>query len=338
MAGNYLPQKRIIVTVISLFIFSLITAIAALFIGSVEVNLSDFFGIISGNGKNGLAESIILEIRLPRILLAFAVGGGLSAAGAVFQAILINPLAEPYILGISSGGTFGAVLSFIIGLSFIGTQLFAFGGALLVITAVFMLSRRYGELDPNILLLTGVMVGAFFSAVILLMMTMLNESLRTAIFWLVGNLSLAKAESVYYILPVVIIVTFILFIYSHKFNLISMGAESAKTLGINTGLIQKFTYLLTSLMIGAIVSVSGIIGFVGLLIPHTTRLIFGIDNRLVIPASFFIGAAYLVICDTFARNIIPPAEIPVGAITSIIGAPVFIYLLRKRFYLLKTKR
>ena len=311
----------------------IITAVLSLTIGSVELSLSEIFNSIFEKDNHETVSQIIFNIRLPRVLLAIAVGGGLSIAGAVFQAILMNPLAEPYILGVSSGGTFGAVLSFLLGLSFIGTQLFSFAGALTVIFLVFMLGKRFGELEPNVLLLTGVMVGAFFAASILLMMSLLQDNLRTAVFWLIGNLSLAKSDSVYYVLPITLIVSFILIINSQKYNVLALGAENAKQLGINVNFVRNGTYIIASLMIGSIVSVSGIVGFVGLLIPHVCRMIFGVDNRIVIPASFFIGAAYLTLADTLARTIISPAELPVGAVTAILGAPVFIYLLRKRFHL-----
>jgi iron complex transport system permease protein len=182
-----------------------------------------------------------------------------------------------------------------------------------------------------VLLLTGVMVGAFFSAAILLMMTLLNDSLRTAVFWLIGNLSIADKDNLKFVLPVTLTVSFLLILNSNKYNLLSMGADSAKQVGLNTSRFKNFTYLLSSIMIGTLVSVSGIIGFVGLLIPHMCRMLFGVDNRIVLPASFFIGASYLILCDTLARTIIAPSELPVGAITAIIGAPIFIYLLRKRF-------
>jgi len=328
--------KRLSVTsyatmLVLFFIITCISIIIGLSSGPVKIGIGDLLATFFSNNANQTFSQIIFEIRLPRILYAIAVGGGLSIAGAVFQAILMNPLAEPYILGISSGGTFGAVLSFLIGASFIGTQLFSFTGAIIVMIIVFLLGKRFGELEPNVLLLTGVMVGAFFSAAILLMMTLLNDSLRTAIFWLMGNLSIADKANLKFVLPITLIVSFILVLNSNKYNLLSLGADSAKQLGVNIKLFRNVTYLLTSLMIGALVSVSGIIGFVGLLIPHISRMIFGVDNRIVLPASFFLGASYLILCDTLARTIISPSELPVGAVTAIIGAPVFVYLLRKRF-------
>jgi len=310
----------------------LISVIVGLLSGSVIISPLEIFKSLAGFSGDTTVNNIILEIRLPRVLLALAIGGGLSVVGAVFQAILRNPLAEPYILGISSGGTFGAVLSFLIGFTFFGTQVLAFFGAILVVILVYTLGKRFGELDPNVLLLSGVMIGSFFSAAILLMMTMLEHSLRNAIFWLIGNISLANPTSVYYILPVSIAASAILIMNSHKYNLITLGNEEAKHLGLNTGRLKTISYLVSSLLIGAVVSVSGIIGFVGLLVPHICRMLFGLDNRIVIPASFLVGGAYLILADTLGRTIISPAEIPVGAVTALIGAPVFIYLLKRKIY------
>lgn len=299
-------------------------------VGSADFGIKSLINILTGNEKNELLSRIVFDIRLPRILYALAIGGGLSISGAVFQSILMNPLAEPYILGISSGGTFGAVLSFTLGLTFAGTQVLSFSGALLVMIIVFILGKRYGEIEPNTLLLSGVMVGAFFSALILLMMSTLNDSLRTAVFWLIGNISMAPKEHVYPVLFASLLISIFLAGLSNKFNILSMGSYTAKQLGVNTELLKTIAYLLTSFLVGTLVSVSGIIGFVGLLIPHVCRLIFGNDNRIVFPASFIVGAVFLILCDTIARSVIAPAELPVGAITSLIGAPVFIYLLKRR--------
>ena len=332
-ATNRLTKSKYLTTLILLFAVTILVIIASLLSGSTDITINQLLNVIIGNSSSDISQ-IILEIRLPRIMLAIAAGGGLSIAGAVFQAILMNPLAEPYILGISSGGTFGAILSFLLGFSFIGTQIFSFAGSMIVIFIVFYVGKRFGEIEPNLLLLTGVMIGAFFSAAILLMMTMLGDSLRSAFLWLIGNLSSADAASAYYVLPVSIIVSIILSINSYKYNVLALGAENAKHLGINTNTLKNGTYILASFLVGAIVSVSGIIGFVGLLVPHICRMVLGIDNRLVVPASFFVGAIYLLIADTIARTVVSPAELPVGAITAVIGAPVFIYLLRRRFNLI----
>lgn len=328
--GNSKLSKHLLILVMLLFL--LVSAIViGLLTGSANISLSQLLQIISGGNPDATLRQIIYDIRMPRVLLAVAIGGGLSVAGGVFQAILMNPLAEPYILGISSGGAFGAVFAILIGLSFIGVQFFSFGGALLVTFLVFILGRRFGELEPNVLLLSGVMVGAFFGAAILLVITLMNESLRTAVYWLIGDLSLAKSGDVYIILPITILVSLIISLNANKFNILALGDQNAKHLGINTEFTKNFIYIISSIMIGSVVSVSGIIGFVGLLVPHVCRLLFGLDNRIVIPAAFFVGGAYLVLADSLARTIISPSELPVGAVTAIIGAPIFIYLLRTRF-------
>lgn len=326
-----LNLKSYLIKLLIFFGIAFLSAVIGLWAGPIKMSLSDVLSTLFSSDTTKTYYQIIWEIRLPRVLFALAVGGGLSIAGAVFQAILMNPLAEPYILGISSGGTFGAVLSFVIGASLVGTQLFSFAGAFLVMILVFVLGKRFGELEPNVLLLTGVMIGAFFSAAILLLMTLLNDSLRTAVFWLIGNLSIAPKENLVFVLPVTLIVSFILTMNSNKYNLLSLGTDTAKQLGVNTVAVKNTTYVLASIMIGTLVSVSGIIGFVGLLIPHVCRLIFGTDNRVVLPASFFIGAAYLTLADTLARTLVAPSELPVGAITALIGAPVFVYLLKQKF-------
>ena len=326
-----LNLKSYLIKLLIFFGIAFLSAVIGLWAGPIKMSLSDVLSTLFSSDTTKTYYQIIWEIRLPRVLFALAVGGGLSIAGAVFQAMLMNPLAEPYILGISSGGTFGAVLSFVIGASLVGTQLFSFSGAFLVMILVFVLGKRFGELEPNVLLLTGVMIGAFFSAAILLLMTLLNDSLRTAVFWLIGNLSIAPKENLVFVLPVTLIVSFILTMNSNKYNLLSLGIDTAKQLGVNTVAVKNITYVITSIMIGALVSVSGIIGFVGLLIPHICRLIFGTDNRVVFPASFFIGAAYLTLADTLARTLVAPSELPVGAITALIGAPVFVYLLKQKF-------
>ncbi len=330
-----LSAAKYVIMIAWLFLLVTISVLIGLALGPVNIKLTDLVWALLGNQSDPLINQIIFEIRLPRVLFAVAVGGGLSIAGAVFQAILLNPLAEPYVLGISSGGTFGAVLSFVLGLSFLGTQLFAFTGALLVMFLVFFLSKKFGELEPNQLLLTGVMIGAFFSAGILLMMTLLNDSLRTAVFWLIGNLSLADKGNLKFVLPITFGVSILLVLMSNKYNLLSMGSSTAKQLGVNVSRIKNITYLITSLMIGTVVSVAGIVGFVGLLVPHVCRMIFGTDNRVILPASFFIGAVYLTLADTLARTIAAPIELPVGAVTALIGAPVFIILLKKKFYISK---
>ncbi len=325
------PIKRLLLIIPVLFILSAGVIMLSVTFGSVKVELWEIINHLFNNDSFEKEISLIVNIRFSRVLLAFCIGAGLSVTGGVFQAILINPLAEPYILGISSGGTFGAILAIFLGLSFAMVTTFAAVGSILIIFLVFMLGRRLGELEPNVLLLTGIMISAFFSALILLLITLLNDSLRTAVFWMIGNLANADPNAVIIIIPATIVLSFVLIIFAQKYNILALGNEHALSLGVNTKLIKTISYFASSLLIGFIVSVSGIIGFVGLLIPHVCRLIFGNDNRIVLPTSFFIGGIYLVVADTIARTVLLPGEIPVGAITALFGAPVFIYLMRKRY-------
>ncbi|MBK8944965.1 MAG: iron ABC transporter permease [Ignavibacteriae bacterium] len=329
--GKFKPLNKFsLILNLSLFAFlTILIGIISLTIGTVEISFWETINTLLGNSAHEKFNQIIFQIRLPRILFAILVGGGLSITGTVFQAILMNPLAEPYILGISSGGTFGAILAILIGLTFLGTQIFAFLGALTVMFLVFFLGKRFGEINGNILLLSGVMIGAFFSAAILLLVIFLDSSLRTAVFWMIGSLSFANSENLIFVAIIVLIISVFLSINSNKYNILALGDESAKSLGINSSREKKIAYFASSILIGIVVSVSGIIGFVGLTIPHLCRLIWGNDNRKIVPISFFVGAIYLTIADTIARIAVSPAELPVGSVTAIIGAPIFIFLLRR---------
>jgi len=325
-----IKTSSLVIKLTSLCLLVIVSAIVSLISGSADIGFTEIFDAFLSPEKNETYSQIIFNIRLPRILLAIGVGGGLSIAGAVFQSLLMNPLADPYILGVSSGGSFGAVLALFLGLSFVGVQLLSFIGATSVIFLVFAIGHKYGKLQQNILLLTGVMIGAFFAAAILLIITLMNDTLRTAIFWLVGNLAMADTFAAYYVLFTSLIISLGLVLNSHKLNLLAMGDEDASNLGLNVKVTKTFIYIFASLLVGIIVSVTGVIGFVGLLIPHITRLIFTADNRIVLPASFLIGSSFLILTDTLARTIISPTELPVGALTAIIGAPIFIYLLKTK--------
>ena len=321
--------RKHLVILTALFLFTLAVCVFALTQGPVYIPFGEIIRILSGGLQGSAQSEIIRQIRLPRILLGAGVGGGLAITGAVFQALLLNPLAEPYILGVSSGGTFGAVFAMLLGLSFLGMELFSFVGALSVILIVFLASKRFGSIEPNTLLLTGVMAGAFFSALILLTLTLMKNSLRTAVFWLMGNLSMADSSTALYIVVLSVVVSFFLALQGNRLNLLAFGDEQASALGVNPRSVKTVIYFAASLLVGAIVSVSGIIGFVGLLAPHVCRLLWGNDNRIVVPASFFVGASLLVLSDLISRSIIPPAEIPVGAVTALLGAPFFVYLLKR---------
>lgn len=319
---------------LSLFLSTAMIAVAAVSLatGTVATPFRDVIALITGGDVSDEHRTILLSIRLPRILLAIIAGGGLSIAGAVFQALLRNPLAEPYILGVSSGGTVGAVLAIGlgIGLSFITVPLASFIGSVSVMILVYTIATRYGKVDPTTLLLAGVMVGAFFQAIILMLVAMFHQEVRNAFLWLMGNLASADYPALGIVGPVVVLASAVLFLMSRSYNLISTGDESAEQLGIHVERIKRISYFLASLITGFIVSVSGVIGFVGLIIPHVCRMLFGYDYRVLLPASFFLGAIFLVLVDLLSRTLISPAEIPVGAMTAVLGAPVFVWLLRRK--------
>ena len=333
MKHSVLTLRKTAIVLSALTALLIGVAVISVAVGPTSISLRDLWHVLVSPGGADLETTrlIIFDIRLPRVLLALIVGAGLSIAGTTFQALLRNPLAEPYILGISSGGTIGAILAIAIGagLSQIFTPLFSFAGSGLVMVLVFALGRRRGFMDPHALLLSGVMVGAFFNAIILLVVSLLHQEMRTAFLWLLGNLSDADFGSLLLVGPLIIIASGLLMLQGRRFNLISTGDETATYLGVDVPRVQKQSYLLASFITGLAVSVSGVIGFVGLLVPHSCRLLFGPDHRLLLPASFLAGGIFLIICDLLARMVLAPAEIPVGAITALVGAPLFIYLLKR---------
>jgi iron complex transport system permease protein len=327
-----LTARRTITVCVGLLIVLVAVAVIGLSIGSVSVPLSHIFSALTGGEEATSAErTIVLSLRLPRIILALLVGSGLSVAGVVFQALLRNPLAEPYILGISSGGTVGAIIAigFSLGASAITTPLASFVGSAAVMVLVYSIAHRRGQLDTNALLLGGVMIGAFFNAVVLLIIAVYNQELRNAFLWLMGNLSSANTDSILVVAPILLLAFILLLIQGRNFNLISTGDETAMQLGVEVPRVKRLSYLLASLITGLVVSVSGVIGFVGLLIPHICRMLFGPDHRLLLPASFLLGGSFLILADILSRTLLAPSEIPVGAITAAVGAPVFVYLLRR---------
>jgi iron complex transport system permease protein len=323
-------------TALTLAVLTGVLAVSVVFslaVGSVGVPLSRVLAACTGIGEVSETERmIVLAIRLPRVLLAIVVGAGLSVAGAMLQAILRNPLAEPYILGISSGGTMGTIL---VAATVAGAGMWlgpaaSFAGSALVMFLVYILAHRQGRLDPYTLILAGVMVGAFFNAAVLLTFALFNQELRNAFLWLMGNLSSAQMESLWITAPLMLAGVAVSALDARRYNLIATGEETAAQLGVNVRALRKRTYIIASLITGAVVSVSGVIGFVGLIIPHVCRILFGPDHRILLPSSFLLGGAFLLLADTLARTLIAPAEIPVGAVTAALGAPVFVYLLRRR--------
>jgi iron complex transport system permease protein len=278
------------------------------------------------------ARLIIFKIRLAMILLAGLVGFSLSSGGVVFQALLRNPLADPFILGVSSGSAFGAILGIFFGFTFsLGVPLMSFVGALMTIFLIMALGARKMGMESSTILLTGVIINAFFSAIIMFFISTAADSrLHTMLFWLYGDLSQSRYGPLAMIAPVVFITSLILYGFSRHLNLITAGEETAFQLGVEVERAKKICLLMVSLIIGLVVSFSGLIGFVGLIVPHLGRMAFGSDHRLLIPVASLGGAIFLIVADTLARTIISPSELPVGVITAFLGAPFFIYLLKTR--------
>jgi len=330
-SGPLTPQRTLGILACLLGVL-LIAFLVGLSFGSVPIPFSHVLGTLTGSESVTETErTIILDIRLPRLILALLVGAGLSVAGVVFQALLRNPLAEPYVLGISSGGTVGAIIAigFSVGASNITTPLASFLGAGAVMLLVYSIAHRRGQLDTYTLLLAGVMVGAFFNAAVLVIIAVFNQELRNAFLWLMGNLSSASMDSIVVVAPPLLVGCILLLLHARHYNLIATGDETAMQLGVEVPRIKRLSYLLASLITGLVVSVSGVIGFVGLIIPHICRMLFGPDHRLLLPASFLVGGSFLIVADIVSRTLIAPTEIPVGAVTAAIGAPLFVYLLKK---------
>jgi len=276
-------------------------------------------------------RSILFDIRLPRILLGACVGASLALAGAGLQALLRNPLAEPYLLGVSNGAALGTMLAFVL---FEGTEfarpLLALGGAGLATFAVYQMARSRAGMNVERLVLSGVIVTTFLSSIIVMLTTILDAArLRSFTFWLLGDLSQATLTGVYISLAGVLIAVVLLVSQARALNLMMIGERDAADFGVETSRVRLIVFGAASLVVAAAVAASGSVGYVGLIVPHLLRLAVGSDNRIVIPASALAGAAFVVLADTVARVAIAPRELPVGAITALIGAPLFIYLLRK---------
>lgn len=275
-----------------------------------------------------LYQSVILEVRLPRILTALSVGFGLAVAGTVFQGLLLNPLADPFTLGVSSGAAFGAALALLLGLSFLGPAslpLTAFAGAVLTLLAVIRMAGRDGELAPTNLILSGVIVSAILSAGISFIKYMADERVAAIVFWLMGSF-VSRTWTDAALTGTVSLLGFAVCLhFARDLNIMSLGMRSARSLGVDTGRVRLILLLTASLMSAVCVSVSGVIGFVGLIMPHLMRLAIGPDNRWLLPASGLGGAFLLLGADTLSRAVLPN-EVPIGVLTALIGGPVFCWL------------
>jgi len=296
--------------------------------GGFETVIRSIFG---SSPADASLQDIIWRIRAPRVLMAALVGAALSCGGLVFQALLRNPLAEPYILGISGGAAIGAIIGILLGFSrFPGVSLLSFFGSIMTLAVLLLISSGRTILHKDSLLLSGVMVNAFCSAVIMFLVSMTRDvRIHNIIFWLMGDLSLVGFRQVLILTAIMIPCLTVLFWLSHSMNLLLLGKESARSLGVNLAAVTVILLVTTSLMVSATVSQCGLLGFVGLVMPHLLRFVLGSDHRVLVPACVLGGATYMILCDVLARTLPRQGEMPAGVITALIGAPLFILLLKR---------
>ncbi len=299
-----------------------VVLVLAASVGSEKLSLFDL---------NAQQSAILYDIRLPRVLLGACVGASLAVAGASLQALLRNPLAEPYLLGVSNGAALGTLIAFVFFEQFaLARPLFAFAGAAVSTFVVYQMAKSRSGMNVERLVLAGVIVTTFLSSIIVLLTSLLDAArLRGYTFWLLGDLSQATKQGFYFTLAAAVAGTIVLSSQSRALNLMMIGERDAFDFGVEVGRVRMIVFATASVLVGMSVAASGSVGYVGLIVPHLVRMAFGSDNRLVVPYSAFVGAIFVVLADTFARTAIAPRELPVGAITALIGAPLFIFLLRR---------
>ena len=316
----------------------LASLLLSVMVGSVPIKPQEAIRALvkGGAGSDDAVATIVRKIRLPRALLAGIVGACLSLAGLGFQAISRNPLADPSILGVSSGASFGLMVAMLLGVAGptsnpVVTTLFAFAGALLAAALVYAIARVDGRLPMTTLLLSGVIVGLFFTSCVMLATVLLAAAeLQGVVFWLMGNLGPASTGSLGVLAVVLGIGVVALLREAPRLNVLALGEEQALQLGVEAERVKRVVFVAASLITGAAISAAGSIGFVGLIVPHAARLLLGPDNRNLVPMSVLLGAAFLILADLGARTVAVATELPVGVITSFCGAPLFVYLLRRR--------
>ena len=311
---------------IALGLLVLLGACAIAFVvGGVHLSIPD---LVSGRGEAGETARLLASLRGPRIALAALVGGCLALAGAALQALLKNPLADPFLLGTSGGAAAGAACAALFGLSPLISPAAAFLGAAASSLGVAALARRGGRLDLQRLLLAGLIANAFFSALLLAAFSIASgEAARTMLFWMMGSLADATPRKLAALFPYAAAGAGVLIASSARLNLFSVGEDNAAALGVDTERTKRIVFLAASLLTGAAVAFAGVIGFVGLLVPHAVRAVSGNDQRTLLPLSFLAGATLLVAADAVSRAALAPAELPIGALTAALGAPLFAWLL-----------
>jgi len=328
--------------VVGCAVLLMVVATLGIAIGSVPLSAAQVWTVVldhlRGRPSTSTADSIVWEIRLPRVLLAAVVGAALTVTGAVVQVLVRNTLADPYLLGVSSGASVGAtaVLLFgsLAGLGLWALSVAAIGGALAAMVIVFLVSQRGGQLAPTQLILTGVVLAALFSSITSFLLFKGNpQATQTVLFWLLGSFGSANWQQLPIPAVVLVVTVVVLFTQSRSLNALAAGEQVAASVGINVPALCRRLFLITSVIAGVAVAVSGVIGFIGLVVPHIVRLLVGADHRRLLPVGALFGASFTIVGDLLARTIVAPQEMPMGVITAFIGAPTLIWLLRRRPHL-----
>ena len=319
--------------VVALLLLAL-AVLLAVGVGSVSISISEVLQAIRRGMLDDTStthDTIIWQVRLPRVLTAALVGGALALSGAAYQGIFRNPLAEPYLLGVASGAGLGAALGIVFAGSIgYGVPLLSFVGALLSVLAVVALARRGGHLPIVSLILAGVVLGSLASAATSFVMLLDQEKAAAVLAWLLGSFALSSWSKLSLLAPIVLVTALLLWASSRALNLLQLGDEQAAQLGLNVEVVKLALITVSTLSTAVAVSLAGIIGFVGLMVPHAVRLLFGPDHRTLLPMSMILGGVFMVLADLAARTLISPAELPVGIITALTGAPFFLWLLRRQ--------
>jgi len=331
-------RRQLVVAVGALALALLVVALLALFVGSAALTPRAVVRALAGRAGAESVESVVtLQLRLPRVLAAALAGGALAVAGVAFQALTRNPLAEPAVLGVSSGAAFGVVVAQTFGLGVsaldaLGVAGFAFAGALLAAASVYLIAVAPGGLSIQTLLLAGVIVGIFFTSAITVLISLVDfDRLGGVVHWLLGNLAPIPAGSLALFAALAALGFWLVLRHARELNVLALGEEAAVQLGVDTARLKRRVFLAAALLTGSVVAFAGPIGFVGLVVPHLLRGLLGQDNRLLVPTALVGGGVFLLVADTLARNVVAPAELSVGVITAFCGAPFFVYLLRTRY-------
>lgn len=340
-AGELLCWRSRLYAIVGLSLLLIVVAVMALLVGSTHIPSNSIWGILLSRlpfvditpGLSLTTETIIIDIRLPRVMLAGVVGAALAVAGATYQGLFRNPLADPYLIGVAQGAALGAVIGFLMPWSVAGFNLIpmlAFFGALLAVAIVYFIARVGKALPVTTLILAGMALGAFLGSITFYLMIISGDKLHGIISWLMGRFALSNWEQVWTVMPYVTLGVVVIWLYARPLNVMQLDEEQAQQLGINVERVKLILLVAATLITAAAVSFVGIIGFVGIIAPHAVRLLWGPDHRFLLPLSTFVGAILLILADAVARTVMAPTEIPVGVITAFLGAPFFLYLLRQR--------